>query len=170
MAYSVNCHLVSAWILCSFGEIKQLDYLCPNYNLEVCISHTFFKNAGLYVSWWTTEFAGPCGECLCILIALWLDTDGGQHAEQQQKSMYNNSEMESVWRETGETEMRGWKKERKTSCTRGRRMKRDGLLNWHRGGDTEGRKICEVVWHSFGVHMCAELCNSAAWPPALMRW
>lgn len=43
MAYSVNCHLVSAWILCSFGEIKQLDYLCPNYNLEVCISHTFLK-------------------------------------------------------------------------------------------------------------------------------
>lgn len=42
--------------------------------------------------------------CVCILIALWLETDGGQHAEVAQKAMHNNSEMESIWRETGDRE------------------------------------------------------------------
>lgn len=42
--------------------------------------------------------------CVCILIALWLETDGSQHAEVAQKAMHNNSEMERIWRRQEKTE------------------------------------------------------------------
>lgn len=51
--------------------------------------------------------------CVCILIALWLETDGGQHAKIVQKAMHNNSEMESIWRKTEEDQERDQSKKEK---------------------------------------------------------
>lgn len=49
--------------------------------------------------------------CVCILIALWLETDGGQHAKIVQKAL--NSEMESIWRKTEEDQERDQRKKEK---------------------------------------------------------
>lgn len=94
-----------------------------------------------------------------------METDGDQHAEVAHKAMHNNSEMESVWRETGE-DREGDQKEIKTSWADEWRWPPKPVSE--EGTVKAGRHVRQCAT----VCVCARVCRcviQCAWPPALTR-